>query len=157
MSEKAFEGYKIICAYIDEGTPVTRMVRPNGDLNLYDEICLTLEPIGCNVVNPEAHNIWEQTFNELAEKWFSRHYRQVEYGNTTRYIPWRQITCGYKEGVPTLRVSKTTSQDIEEHLAILNQLVEESYVLAQEEIDKVNEKVKHTEEDRQQLKELKWD
>ena len=156
MSENAFEGYKIICAYIDEGTPVIRLARPNGDLNLYDEICLTLEPIGCDMVNPEAHEIWEQTFNDFAEKWLNNNYQRVDYGNTTRYIPWQGITCRNKEGVPTLHVSNTTFQDVKERLSDLKYLVEESYTLAQEEIDKVNIKVKCTEEDRQQLKKLNW-
>ena len=157
MSEKAFKGYKIICAYIDEGTPVTCLERPNGDLNLYDMICLTLEPIGCNVVDPEVHKIWEQAFNDLAAGWFTKNHRRVEYGNTTHYIPWRNIECGNKEGVPTLHVTRATFKDIKETLSVLKQLVEESYMSVQEEIDKVNIKVKRTEEDREQLKKLKWD
>ena len=152
MSEKMFEGYKIICAYIEDGTPENSVSRRKGGRQrLYNEICLTLEPIGC--ANPQAHDIWEKKFNELAKQ-FQRFESQE--GTIRHWDPWEQITSDDKEGVRILRVSGTTVLDIKRYQDDLKQLVENAYKRAQKEIDKLYEKKKHIEEDRQQLKELEW-
>ena len=157
MADKTFEGYRITGADISDRVE-DRKYRGR----YFYEIHLTLELIGDNEGDSETHKIWEKVFNNLVEKDLSDRIdslRKFQYESPDfKYqLPWDRIECCYNKFLPILHVYDTDFRKIEENRAFLKKLVKDANVLAQKEIDKVNQEKKQLGEEREKFKRLKWD
>ena len=155
MAGKVF-GYTIASANIS-----TRVEDTKYRGIYFYEAFLTLVPIGGNEGDSELRNIWERVFNNLAETDLARrkedlHKSQYESQDFKYRLPWERIICRYHNQLPILYVYGTEPRKIKENRDLLKQLVAVANILAQKEIEKVNQEREQLREADEELKRLKW-
>ena len=167
MEDKTFEGYRIMTADISELIEDSKRTGQH----LYN-ICLTLESIGCDIVDPNAYEIWKQEFNRLARHNLSCYKEELERArkkeldtegaDVESLLPWNDIGCcddnhNLLSKVPVIYVRGTDRRAITKYSNTLKNLVKHANYLAQQEIDKANQEKKQLEEEREKLKQFNWD
>ena len=157
MADKTFEGYTITSADISSRVE-DRKYRGK---YLY-EVYLTLDSLGDNRGDSVFREIWERVFNNLTERDLATRKEELERSRQEpedfKYLlPWNRIECRYNNLVPVVYVFETSPMEIERHCDILKKLVKDANALAQKEIDEVNKENKQLGEEREKLKQLKWD
>ena len=157
MADKTFEGYTITRADISSRVE-DRKYRGK---YLY-EVYLTLDSLGDNRGDSVFREIWKRVFNNLTERDLSTRKEELERSREEpedfKYLlPWNHIECRYNNLLPVIYVLDTSPMEIEKYRGTLKKLVKDANVLAQKEIDEVNQEKKQLGEEREKLKQLKWD